>query len=168
VRVAAGVAGPPADVVPVTTATLSSDWRWLGLRAVGVAEPRSRAAEATGRLRLGARGGTALTTYAEARTVRAPLLGPNEASGDVLPSFYMLGAYDRDGVTTGAELALALGSVVVVGGGVDADAIEGELLAVHSFARYRHACGCVAVSAFGSERRGRAGFDAGLSLDLMP
>jgi hypothetical protein len=39
---------------------------------------------------------------------------------------------------------------------------------VRSFARYRHACGCIALSAFGSTRRGRGGFDAGLALDLMP
>ena len=46
--------------------------------------------------------------------------------------------------------------------------IDEELLAVRSFARYRHGCGCLAVAAFGSKRTGRAGFDAGLTLDLMP
>src|SRR6185369_17648317 len=138
------------DLEPIATATLASDTHWVGLRMTGVAEPRSRAAEATGRLRLGARGGTALTGYAEARSERAPRIGASEANGEVLPSFYELGAYDRDGLTTGAELALGLTSVLLVGGGADVDPIAKELLAVRSFARYRHACGCVAVGAFAS------------------
>jgi len=167
-RLAAGWAGWKDDLQPVTTATLSSDARWLGLRVTGVAEPRGRAAEATGRLRLGARGGTALTGYAEARTTRAPAIAAAEANGQVLPSFYELGAYDREGLTTGAELALGLTSALLVGGGGDVDPVAKQLLAVRSFARYRHACGCVAVAAFASERQGRGGFDAGLSLDLMP
>jgi hypothetical protein len=58
--------------------------------------------------------------------------------------------------------------VVALGGGVDADPLDQDLLAVRSFARYRHACRCVAVAAFGSRRLGRGGFDAGLTLDLMP
>ena len=72
---------------------------------------------------------------------------------------------------TGAELTLAVASVLLVGAGADLDpAGDGDrrLLAARSFARYRHACGCVAVAAFGSARQGRGGFDAGLSLDLMP
>jgi hypothetical protein len=68
----------------------------------------------------------------------------------VLPSFYELGGYDREGLTTGAELTVSLASVLLVGGGADADPITKELLAVRSFARYRHACGCVAVAVFGS------------------
>jgi hypothetical protein len=167
-RLAAGWAGVQGDLEPVTTATLSSDTHWLGLRVTGVAEPRTRAAEATGRLRLGARAGTALTGYAEARTERAPATGSGEANGDVLPSFYELAAYDREGLTTGAELAVGLSSVLLVGGGADLDPVQKELLALRSFARYRHACGCVALGAFASERKGRGGFDAGLTLDLMP
>ena len=170
-RAAAGWSGAPDALEPVTVAALSSDARLVGLRITGVAEPRARNAEATARLRLGARGGTALTSYAEARTERAPAIAPGETNGDVLPSFYELGAYDRAGLTTGAELTLGLASFLLVGGGADVDpAADGDrrLLAAHSFARYRHACGCVAVAAFGSARQGRGGFDAGLSLDLMP
>jgi hypothetical protein len=138
------------------------------MRVTGVGEPRSRAAEAIARLRLGARGGTALTSYAEARTARAPATSATYETGDVLPTFQDFGLYDREGLTTGADLSIALGSVLMVGGGADADPVEAELLAVRSFVRYRHACGCVAVGAFGSARKGRGGFDAGLSLDLMP
>lgn len=167
-RLAAGWSGTARDLEPVTLATLSSDSHWLGLRVTGVGEPRTRAGEATGRVRLGARGGTALTGYAEARTARAPGVASAEASGDLLPSFYDLGAYDREGLTTGAELALGLSSVLQLGGGADLDPIDKELLALRSFARYRHGCGCVAVAAFASERKGRGGFDAGLTVDLMP
>jgi len=168
IRVAAGWAGAPEALVPVTEAWLATDARWLGLRVTGLAEPSERAAEATARLRLGARGGTVLTGYAEARTERAPARSSAEAAGDVVPTFLELGGYDRAGLTTGAELSLALGSVVQLGGGADLDPLREELLAVRSFARYRHACGCIALAAFGSARQGRGGFDAGLALDFMP
>jgi hypothetical protein len=167
-RLAAGWAGAPDKLEPVTEASLASDARWLGLRLSGAAQPQARTAEATARLRLGARGGTTLTSYAEARTQRTPSVTAANAQGDVLPSFHEWGGYDREGLTTGAELTLALGTVLQVGAGVDIDTLSRELLGVRSFARYRHACGCVALAAFGSERRGRGGFDAGLALDLMP
>ena len=171
-RVAGGWSGTPEALEPVTVAAVSGDARLIGLRVTAVGEPRLRTAEATARLRLGARGGTALTSYAEARTEHGPAIPPGEAQrGDVLPSFNELGAYDRAGLTTGAELTLALGSVLWVGAGADVDPAAGgdrRLLGARSFARYRHACGCVAVAAFGSARQGRGGFDAGLSLDLMP
>ena len=167
-RVAGGFAGRPAELEPLTQATLSSDTRLFGVRVTGVGEPRSRAAEAIARLRLGARGGTSLTSYAEARTARAPATSATYETGDVVPTFQDFGLYDREGLTTGADLSIALASVLMVGGGADADPVEAELLAVRSFVRYRHACGCVAVGAFGSARKGRGGFDAGLSLDLMP
>jgi hypothetical protein len=167
-RVAGGWAGAASDLEPVTVASLTTDARLLGLRVSGVAEPRAHAAEATGRLRLGPRGGTTFTTYAEARTAHAPSLSVVEANAEVLPSFQELGGYDREGLTTGAELAISFWSVLLLGGGVDVDPVEKDLLAARSFARYRHSCGCLALGAFGSVRQGRAGFDAGLSLDLMP
>jgi len=169
-RLAAGWAGVLGDgeLEPVTEASLGSDARLLGLRLSGVAQPQARTAEATARLRLGARSGTALTSYAEARTRRSPSVTAANAQGDVLPSFHESGSYDREGLTTGAELTLVLASVLQVGASVDIDALSQVLLGVRSFARYRHACGCVALGAFGSERRGRGGFDAGLAVDLMP
>jgi len=167
-RLAAGVGGAPDDVTPIALAALSADARWLGLRLTGVAEPREHAAEASARLRLGARGGTALIGYAEARSFRSPGFNSAEAQGDVVPSFQELLGYDREGLTTGADLTLALAPVLAVGGGADLDPIDEKLLAVRSFARYRHACGCVALALFGSKRTGRGGFDAGISLDLMP
>jgi hypothetical protein len=158
VRLAAGVSGEPGELEPLTEAAVSSDARLFGLRVSGVAEP----------LRLGARGGTTLTGYAEARTERAPSATATSAQGEVLPRFNELGAYDREGLTTGAELTLAVASVLQVGGGADLDPVTEDLLAVRGFARYRHSCGCIALSAFGARRRGRGGFDAGLALDLMP
>jgi hypothetical protein len=169
-RLAAGWAGAlgERELEPVTEASLATDMRLLGLRLSGVAQPEARTAEATARQRMGARGGTTLTSYAEARTRRGPSVTAANAQGDVLPSFHEWGAYDRGGLTTGAELTLALGSVLQVGAGADIDALSRDLLGVRAFTRYRHACGCVALGAFGSERRGRGGFDAGLALDLMP
>jgi hypothetical protein len=117
---------------------------------------------------LGTRGGTALTSYAEARTRRAPGVAPGYELFDVLPPFLDVGGYDREGLTTGADLTLAVAQVIWLGGGADLDPLAGDLLAVRSFARYRHGCGCVAVSALASARQGRGGFDAVLSLDLMP
>lgn len=164
----AGVAGELEAPEPVAAAELGADARWIGLRVRGVAEPADGGAEATARLRLGARSGTQLTGFVEARSEE--LLGPAhaQASTDVLPAFHERGAYDRSGVTTGAELTLELWSALWLTGGADVDALEQELLAVRSSARYRHACGCFAVAGFGSRRVGRGGFDAGLSVDLMP
>lgn len=165
---AAGVAGDPENPTAVTEASWGVDARLLGLRASGLAEPETNAGEGTVRLRVGARGGTTLVGYAEARTERAPGAATALAGGDLLPAFHELGGYDQAGLTTGAELTLDLWSVVALGGGADLDALDGDLLGVRSFARYRHACRCVAIAGFGSRRMGRGGFDAGLSLDLMP
>jgi hypothetical protein len=167
-RLAAGVAGDPEAPEPVSEALLGSDARLFGLRLSALAEPRLRAAEATARVRLGARGGTTLTGFAEARTDAVPALAPAQAGGDMLPRYHELGAYDRSGLTTGGELTLKPWPVLLLGGGADIDAVEQELLGVHGFARYRHACGCIAIAGFAASRMGRAGFDAGLSLDLMP
>lgn len=164
-----GVAGDPEqELRPTLQAELGSDTRWLGARMSGVAEPGEHAAEATARLRLGARGGTMLSAYAEARTEQQTGADWAQASGDLLPSWQSLGGYDREGLTTGAELTLSLWSVVALGGGADLDPLEKDLLAVRSFARYRHACGCLGLGAYASSRTGRGGFDAGISLDLMP
>lgn len=167
-RVAAGVAGAPEAATPVTLAALSADARFIGVRLSGVAEPRERAAEATAKLRLGARGGTVLTAYAEARTRRAPSFGAGESQVDVLPTFQDVGGYDRQGLSTGADLTFAIARVLYVGGGADADPLDEKLLGARAFARYRHACGCVALGVFGSKRAGRDGVDAGLNLDFMP
>jgi hypothetical protein len=164
----AGLAGDPEDLTAVTEASWAVDARFFGLRASGLAEPQTSAAEGTLRLRLGARSGTTLVGYAEARTEVSPGAATALAGGDVLPAFHALGGYDRAGLTTGTELTLDLWSVVALGGGADLDPIDGDLLGVRSFARYRHACRCVAIAGFGSRRMGRGGFDAGLSLDLMP
>jgi hypothetical protein len=167
-RLAAGLSGPPEDVAPITLAALSGDARLIGVRLAGVAEPRGRAAEASARVRLGARGGTTLIGYAEARTHDAPTFSAAEGQVDVIPTFQELGGYDREGLSTGADLTLAVAPVLHVGGGADADPIDEKLLGVRGFARYRHACGCVALGVFGGKRTGRGGFDLGLNLDLMP
>jgi hypothetical protein len=167
-RVAGGVGGAPNDPRSLVLASLASDARWLGVRLIGVADPDARSAEGTARLRLGPRGGTNLLAYAEGRTARAPLASPSEAAGDLLPTFYDLGALDRQGLSTGADLTLALAAALFVGGGADWAPSDEELLGVRGFARYRHPCGCVALGAYGAKRSGRSGFDAGLSLDLMP
>lgn len=167
-RVASGVEGPPDDPRPLLLAALSSDAHLLGVRLTGAADPSQRAGEGTVRLRLGPRGGTNLMGYAEGRTLRAPRLESTVAAGDLVPSFHELGALDREGLSTGADLTVAVASVLWVGGGADWEPSGGELLGVRGFARYRHACGCVALGAFSTKRAGRAGFDAGLSVDLMP
>jgi hypothetical protein len=166
--VGGGLAGDAQDPEPVAESVWSADSRWAGLRLSGIAEPRVRAAEGTAQLRFGARGGTHLVGYGQARTDQATSLAATQAGGDLLPSFHEAGAYDRSGVTTGATLTFDLWSAAQVGGGADVDPVLEELLAVHAFARYRHGCSCFAVAAFGSSRTGRGGFDAGLSLDLMP
>lgn len=167
-RLAGGVAGTASSPAPVAEAELGSDSRWLGLRLRGLSDLREGAAETTARVRVGARGAAALSGFVEARTEAVPELSPQQAGGDVLPPFREGGGYDRAGLTSGGELTFPLWSVLLLSAGIDVDAVERELLAVRSFARYRHPCGCFAVAAFGNQRLGRGGFDAGLSLDLMP
>lgn len=167
-RLATGVAGEPSDLTPLSLVALSADARLFGVRLAGVAEPRRRTGEASARVRLGARGGTTLIGYAEARTDRAPTFSAAEGQVDVIPTFQERGGYDRGGLSTGADLTLALASVLHVGGGAEADPLDQELLGVRAFARYRHACGCLALGAFGSKRSGRGGFDVGINLDFMP
>jgi hypothetical protein len=167
VQLAFGAGGRAGQIEPVTRAALGVDTRLLGLRATGVGEPRTRAAEGTARLRIGPRGGTNLTSYAEARTRGLPVVPPSYELFDILPPLLELGGYDREGLTTGADISFWVAGVVVGGGG-DVDPIAKELLSVRSFARYRHRCGCFAVSGLVSSRKGRGGFDASLAVDLMP
>jgi hypothetical protein len=109
-----------------------------------------------------------LSGFVEARTQDGPADALLAGQGELFPRWHELGALDREGLTAGAELTLALGPTLVLGGGIDADPVESELLAVRGFGQYRHPCRCFAVAAFGSAREGRGGFDAGLRLDLMP
>jgi hypothetical protein len=166
--VGGGWAGEPDDLQPVVETELGADARLVGARLTGVAEVQTHAAEATGRVRVGARGKTMLTAYAEARTSEPVGEGFAQARGDLLPTYQELGGYDAEGLTTGAELTVALWSALFVGGGADFDPLEKDLLSVRSFVRYRHTCGCLGVSAFATTRSGRGGFDAGVGLDLMP
>jgi len=167
VQLAFGAGGRADQFEPLARAALGVDTRLLGLRATGVGEPRTRAAEGTARLRIGPRGGTNLTSYAEARTRGLPVVTPSYELFEILPPLLELGGYDRNGLTTGADISFWLAGVVVGGGG-DVDPMAKELLSVRSFARYRHRCGCVAVSGLVSSRKGRGGFDASLAIDLMP
>jgi hypothetical protein len=166
-QVAFGVGGNVTQLEPLTRATLGVDTRLLGLRATGVGEPRTHAAEATARLRVGPRGGTNLTSYAEARTRGALVVPPSYELFEILPQLLDTGGYDRDGLTTGADVSFTLAGAVVGGGG-DVDPVAKQLLSLRSFARYRHRCGCIAVGGVVSSRKGRGGFDASLVLDLMP
>ncbi len=173
-RLAGGAAGDTADLEPILLATLARDTRFLGVSVAGQGEPVSHDAEAVARLRVGPRGGTTATLYAAAREQHElqPSSARLSAPGEILPRWHELGALDRDGWTTGGDLTLALGAALKLGAGADLDLknLRGEeqLLALRSFARYRHSCGCVALGAFGSARRGRGGVDVGVSVDLMP
>jgi hypothetical protein len=168
VRLGAGAAGDPESAEPIVEATLASDSRFFGLRLAGQAEPQSQSAEGAARLRLGARGGTTLVGFAEARTERPAATARFAGHGELFPLWNEAGALDREGLSTGGELTLALGPALMLAGGIDADPLENELLALRSSVRYRHPCGCFAIAGFGSSRQGRGGIDAGVSLDLMP
>jgi len=168
VSLGGGVAGDVRSPKPVLEALLGADARWLGIRLSGLAEPQARSAEGTARLRLGARSFTHLTTFAEARTDRPIAAAALQAGGASVPNWQELPAYDRGGLTTGAELRVLLWSELAIWLGGDLDPLSQDLLGVRSGGAYRHACGCFAFSAFASQRIGRGGFDAGVSLDLMP
>jgi hypothetical protein len=78
------------------------------------------------------------------------------------------GFFAREGVTTGARVAVPLVSAFVVAAYGDYDPTAGELVDLGGSATLRDACGCATLRLSASHRVGRDGVDAALSLVLTP
>jgi hypothetical protein len=76
--------------------------------------------------------------------------------------------YDRAGWTAGAGAQIPWTTWLASAADVDYDVTHRALLGVRGATGYRHSCGCVAVLGSGGHRIGRAGFDASVTVDLVP
>jgi hypothetical protein len=71
-------------------------------------------------------------------------------------------------VSAGAELGVPVGEAWEGQVGGDFDVTTSDLLAVYGSIAFHHPCGCLGATAWAGHRRGREGFDAWLSVDLLP
>lgn len=75
---------------------------------------------------------------------------------------------DRDGWSAGGEARVPWAAILASAAGAEWDVTSRRLLAVTAATGYRHRCGCLSVLAWAGHRVGREGFDARLTLDLLP
>ncbi len=118
-----------------------------------------------GSTRWGAESGPNLRVHGEGRRAdpdRAALLSPSDwgaARGPLL---------EGPGWSVGAEARMPWASTVASALGAEWDATAQRLLAVTGATGYRHPCACLSVLAWAGRRIGRDGFDARLTVDLLP
>ncbi len=160
--VAGGMVGGD-ELRPGAAAELSSDFDWLALSVRG--STYDDRAASVGRARIGATDGLSLA----ARVAAATAGGSAEAQW-LLPDAWesSTGWLLARGVSTGGNVGLPWTSWLKSEVGADYDATAERLLAVESSLGYRHPCGCLSATAWAGHRLGRGGFDAWLSLDLLP
>jgi hypothetical protein len=151
------------ETEPAAAMELRSDLGLLGVSIQGTLQ--DDAATGVGRARVGKHEGLHLGAHGEARTE------PSSATAQwLLPD-----AWDsttpflaRSGVSAGAELGVPVGEAWEGQVGGDFDVTTSDLLAVYGSIAFHHPCGCLGATAWAGHRRGRDGFDAWLSLDLLP
>jgi hypothetical protein len=149
----------------VAAASLAGDARWAALR-VDAAAAEHQAQVGRGVIRLGPRDGLFTSLHAEARRDTEPLL----ARALVARSWDDPGAgwLDSRGVSAGGDVGIPWTRWLASSAGADADVGRRRWLAVRGALGYRHPCGCLSLLASAGRRVGRGGFDAEITLDLMP
>ncbi len=76
--------------------------------------------------------------------------------------------YRRSGWAGSADATIAATQWLAAGAGIDYDWMADTWVGERLGAVYRHPCGCLAVSTIAERRRGRDGWDAMATVDLMP
>jgi hypothetical protein len=76
--------------------------------------------------------------------------------------------FDAPGWSVGGGAVVPWTRFLASSADVDYDATARELLGVRGTLGYRHPCRCLAVAVWGSQRLGRPGVDAWITVDLMP
>jgi hypothetical protein len=151
------------DAEPAAALELRSDLGPLGASVEGTLS--GDAATGVGRARVGERDGLRLGAHAEART---------EASSApaqwLLPDAWDMTApfLSRRGVSAGGEIGVPIGEAWEGQVGCEFDVTTSDLLAVYGTVDFHHPCGCLGATAWAGHRRGREGFDAWVSLNLVP
>lgn len=75
---------------------------------------------------------------------------------------------DRAGISLGGSIGVPWANWLASGADVAFDYTTRTLLGLRGSTAYRHPCGCLAVVGWAGHRIGRSGFDASISIDLMP
>lgn len=155
------------ELEPAAAASVAADGEWLGAVAESAARPDSeRALHAAGRLRVGRADGLHLTNQVSGSLDDEPVLARallyEHFDGTLRPFL------DRQGWSAGSELGIPITSQVASLLATDADVSAARWLAWRAALAYRHPCGCFAVVGRAGQRLGRDGFDAEVTLDLMP
>jgi hypothetical protein len=151
------------DAEPAGAMQLRSDLGPLGLSLQGTVEEDG--ATGIGRARVGKREGLHVGAHGEARTESS-----SAAAQWLLPDAWDSPApfLARSGVSAGGDLAVPVGEAWEGQVGGDFDVSTSDLLAVYGSIAFHHPCGCLGATAWAGHRRGRDGFDAWLSVDLLP
>jgi hypothetical protein len=162
----AGWIGEPDDVVPAARiralawadligASLDGGWLENGASTTALMV----------RARLGAVDSLNVRGYASGESGAATTLRFLDEGGWDTPSAPF---YDRSGWTAGGGVQVPWTTWLASAADVDYDVTHRTLLGVRGATGYRHSCGCVAVLGAGGHRVGRPGFDASVTVDLVP
>jgi hypothetical protein len=152
-RVVAGTLGVTTEYVALAA---RAHWRW--------GDPQ--AFESSGHARIGRLDGLNLQGYVEGRTRFEPLVA-RLVSPDPWRRL-VVGWLDRSGWTAGGEALVPWTRWLSSSVGLDWDLIRPRWLGWRSGVAYRHPCGCLGLVGGASERVGRRGVDAWLSVQLVP
>lgn len=155
------------SIDPALAGALAIDTEHAGASLESVARPDSeRALYAAGSVRVGRADGLHLETHAAGTTHAQPVLA-RELTSDhfAWPDRPYL---DRPGWSLGSRAGVPWTKQIASAFAWEADLSQGTWLAWRSSLAYRHPCGCFAVLGRAGQRLGRGGFDADVTLDLMP
>ncbi len=151
------------ELKPGVGAELSSDFDWLGLSVRGATYDDR--AMSVARARLGRSDGLHLGARADASTAG----GSAEAQWLLPDAWESSSAWLLErGLSVGGDAGVPWTSWLSSQVGADYDATSARLLGVDSSLAYSHPCGCLSATAWAGHRLGRGGFDAWLSVDLLP
>jgi hypothetical protein len=165
----AGVVGTLRNLRSAATGRVTANARWAGAGLEGAWFPETpRNGVLVGSVRFGRVEGITISPRAsgssggsmlEARTL--------EAGGWQQVAVPWL---DGPGWTLGSSVSIPWFDWLASAADVDYDLTSGDgaLLGVRGATAYRHGCGCLAVTAWAGQRRGRDGVDAMITLDLTP
>jgi len=162
-----GAVGEPDSIEPMLAAKLIADAPVVAARVEGAWQPeRSQQLYLGSRVRVGRSDALHLSAHAEGRMEQEPLGARALLADDWAAP--RIGWLDREGFSAGGELAIPWTREIATGVAAEADLRDERLLAVGGGVGYRHACGCLATRAWVGQRVGRDGFDAVVTLDLLP
>jgi hypothetical protein len=166
--VEAGVVGNPSrDGRALAAWTAAGRAGWLAMRGEGLVPLNGATGDLTiAELRVGEERGVFLGGHAAGQIGDVPTLGRLLLGGWDAPWVPWLSG--PQGWTVGGGAGIPWTRSVVTVADADYDAHSGTLLGVRGMVGYHHPCGCLAVTAWGGHRAGRAGVDSWVAVALSP